>query len=209
MTGKSQGVFGQGGDIRVGLYARVSTHDQQTLPMQLSAMEDYATRRGWHIALRIEDIGSGASKRPLRDQVLAAARRRDIDIVLVWRLDRLGRSLKHLIELMNEMERAGIGFCSLQESINTTTSGGKLVFHIFGALAEFERELIRERTLAGLAAVFFSAGLLVLPAVFFSALGAGFATGVASGVTILSWALNKAFKKSLINLNTVFSFRVD
>jgi DNA invertase Pin-like site-specific DNA recombinase len=70
--------------------------------------------------------------------------------LVVWRFDRLGRSLKHLIELMNEMERAGIGFCSLQESINTTTPGGKLVFHIFGALAEFERNLIRERTKSGL-----------------------------------------------------------
>ena len=70
--------------------------------------------------------------------------------MVVWRFDRLGRSLKHLIELMNEMERAGIEFCSLQESINTTTPGGKLVFHIFGALAEFERNLIRERTKSGL-----------------------------------------------------------
>ena len=74
------------------------------------------------------------------------------DVLTVWRLDRLGRSLKHLIELMGELEGQGIGFQSVTEAIDTTTPGGKLVFHIFGALAEFERNLIRERTHAGLAA---------------------------------------------------------
>ena len=74
------------------------------------------------------------------------------DVLVVWRLDRLGRSLKHLIELLTELEQAGIGFQSLQEAIDTTTPGGRLVFHIFGALAEFERNLIRERTKAGLVA---------------------------------------------------------
>ena len=73
------------------------------------------------------------------------------DALVVWRLDRLGRSLKHLIETINLLEEQGIGFQSLQESIDTTTSGGRLIFHIFGALAEFERNLIRERTQAGLA----------------------------------------------------------
>src|SRR3954453_16644024 len=73
------------------------------------------------------------------------------DVLVVWRLDRLGRTLKHLIELMAELERQGIGFRSLQESIDTTTPGGKLVFHVFGALAEFERDLVKERTNAGLA----------------------------------------------------------
>ena len=74
------------------------------------------------------------------------------DVIVVWRLDRLGRSLRHLIDVMTELEKAGIGFQSLQEEINTTTSGGKLVFHIFAALAEFERNLIKERTQAGLQA---------------------------------------------------------
>ena len=77
---------------------------------------------------------------------------RERDVLVVWRLDRLGRSLRHLIEVVGDLEERGIGFRSLQESIDTTTSGGKLVFHVFGALAEFERELIRERTNAGLAA---------------------------------------------------------
>ena len=74
------------------------------------------------------------------------------DSLVVWRLDRLGRSLKHLLEIVSELEQRGIGFRSLQESIDTTTSGGRLIFHIFGALAEFERNLIRERTMAGLTA---------------------------------------------------------
>ena len=84
------------------------------------------------------------------DQALDILRAGDTRVV--WRLDRLGRSLKHLIELIAELESQGIGFQSLQESIDTTTPGGKLVFHIFGALAEFERNLIRERTMAGLSA---------------------------------------------------------
>ncbi len=90
------------------------------------------------------------TQRPGLDEALAYLR--DGDVLVVWRLDRLGRSLRHLIELVNSLEERGIGFQSLQESIDTTTSGGKLIFHIFGALAEFERNLIRERTHAGLAA---------------------------------------------------------
>lgn len=74
--------------MRVGLYARVSTHDQQTLPLQLHAMRDYAAKRGWTIAAQIKEVGSGASQRELRTTLIAAARRREIDVVLVWRLDR-------------------------------------------------------------------------------------------------------------------------
>ncbi len=89
------------------------------------------------------------TQRPGLDEALTHLRKGDV--LVVWRLDRLGRSLKHLIELVNALEERGIGFQSLQESIDTTTSGGKLIFHIFGALAEFERNLIQERTHAGLA----------------------------------------------------------
>src|ERR1035438_10480982 len=92
-TPDHKGVFGQRGKaLRVGLYARVSTHDQQTLPMQISAMRDYAKRRRWSIAVEIKDVGSGATKRPKREELIEAARRREIDLVLVWRLDRWGRS---------------------------------------------------------------------------------------------------------------------
>jgi predicted site-specific integrase-resolvase len=96
-TAKSNRVFGQRQSpakmFRVGLYARVSTHDQQTLSLQMRAMREYASRRGWTIAVQIKEVGSGASERELRENLLAAARRREIDVVLVWRLDRWGRSL--------------------------------------------------------------------------------------------------------------------
>ena len=97
-----------------------------------------------------DQISGAKTKRPGLDEALTYLR--EGDVLVVWRLDRLGRSLKHLIELVNFLEEQGIGFQSLQESIDTTTSGGKLIFHIFGALAEFERNLIRERTHAGLVA---------------------------------------------------------
>ena len=94
---KSGKVFGQGQKntktIRVGLYARVSTLDQQTLPMQNRAMRDYAARRGWTIAMQVKEVGSGATQRQLREKLLDAARRREIDVVVVWRLDRWGRSV--------------------------------------------------------------------------------------------------------------------
>jgi len=129
--------------MRVG-YARVSTHEQN-LELQLDALKKAGCERVF------EDKASGAkSERP----GLAKAREmlRPGDTLVVWRLDRLGRSLKHLIEAVTELDEAGVGFLSLTENIDTTTNGGRLVFHIFGALAEFERGLIRERTLAGLAA---------------------------------------------------------
>ena len=81
---------------RVGLYARVSTHDQQTLPMQMAAMRDYVRKREWQVSIEIKDVGSGATLRPQREELLQAARRREIDCVLVWRLDRWGRSLVDL-----------------------------------------------------------------------------------------------------------------
>ena len=90
---KSRTVFGHPGKrsktgLRAALYARVSNHDQQTLPMQNRALRDYATRRGWVVAMQVKEVGSGASQRQLRDRLMEAARRRDIDVVLVWRLDR-------------------------------------------------------------------------------------------------------------------------
>lgn len=125
-------------------YARVSTHDQ-TSALQLDALKQAGCERIF------EDHVSGAStERPGWDQARAALRAGDT--LVVWRLDRLGRSLKHLIDTVTGLDDRDIGFKSLQESIDTTTSSGRLTFHIFGALAEFERELIRERTKAGLAA---------------------------------------------------------
>jgi len=98
----------------------------------------------------VDKISGAKAERPGLENALEYLR--EGDILVVWRLDRLGRSLKHLIELIGDLEKRNIGFLSLQESIDTTTSGGKLIFHIFGALAEFERNLIQERTKAGLTA---------------------------------------------------------
>ncbi len=125
-------------------YARVSTQDQ-TLDLQLDALNKASCERTY------TDTASG-SKTDRKGLLEALDHLRAGDVLVVWRLDRLGRTLKQLIELINDFKSKDIGFKSLQESIDTTTSGGKLVFHIFGALAEFEREVIRERTNAGLTA---------------------------------------------------------
>ena len=123
-------------------YARVSTQDQ-TLALQQDALEKAGCEKIY------TDTASGAkAERKGLQEALSFARRGDI--LVVWRLDRLGRSLQHLIETIKDLEKREIGFKSLTENIDTTTSGGKLVFHIFGALAEFERDIIRERTNAGL-----------------------------------------------------------
>lgn len=125
-------------------YARVSTADQ-TLALQEDALRAAGCERLFH------DVMSGsATERPGLSAALEYAR--PGDVVVVWKLDRLGRSLAHLIELVHQLHESGIGFRSLQENLDTTSAGGKLIFHIFGALAEFERSLIRERTNAGLAA---------------------------------------------------------
>ena len=125
-------------------YARVSTTDQN-LDLQRDALKAAGCGK------IIEDTASGGkAQRSGLDRVRETLRQGDV--LAVWRLDRLGRSLRHLIDLMTELEGQGIGFQSVTEAIDTTTPGGKLVFHIFGALAEFERNLIRERTHAGLEA---------------------------------------------------------
>ena len=125
-------------------YARVSTDDQD-LSLQRDALGEVGCER-IH-----EDLKSGvAASRAGLESALEHARKGDS--LVVWRLDRLGRSLRELIALVQDLEERGVGLRSLQEAIDTTTSSGKLVFHIFGALAEFERNLIRERTKAGLAA---------------------------------------------------------
>jgi DNA invertase Pin-like site-specific DNA recombinase len=125
-------------------YARVSTTDQ-TLDLQKDALEKAGCNRIF------TDTASGAkAERTGLDEALNYVRAGDT--LVVWRLDRLGRSLPHLIETITSLNNRGIGFKSITEAIDTTTSGGKLIFHIFGALAEFERDIIRERTQAGLTA---------------------------------------------------------
>ena len=137
--------------LRAGLYARVSTQDQQTIPMQTRAMREYATRRGWRIVLQVKEIGSGASQRERREQLLEAARRREIDVVLVWRLDRWGRSVTDLLATLQELEHLGVGFVSLTEALDLTTPAGRAMAGLLAVFAEFEREILRERVRAGLA----------------------------------------------------------
>ena len=125
-------------------YARVSTAEQDTA-LQTDALRKAGCGRIF------EDTVSGAkAERPGLASALAYLR--DGDVLMVWRLDRLGRSLAHLIEVIGALETRGIGFRSLTEAIDTTTPGGRLIFHVFGALGQFERDLIRERTKAGLVA---------------------------------------------------------
>jgi DNA invertase Pin-like site-specific DNA recombinase len=138
--------------MRAALYARVSTSDQ-TCENQLLELRTYASARGWDIVREFVDAGVSGTKekRPALDELVKDAKRRRFDVVACWRLDRLGRSLKHLVTLTEELTAVGIAFVSLGEGIDCTTPAGKLQLHILAALAEFERERIRERVLAGLA----------------------------------------------------------
>ena len=138
-------------DTRAGLYARVSTHDQQTLPMQVKAMRDHARRRGWRVELVVEDVGSGATERPRRQELLRAALRRDLDVVLVWRLDRWGRSLADLTATLGELVAAGVGFVSITEALDLTTPSGRALAGMLAVFAEFERDILRDRVRAGIA----------------------------------------------------------
>jgi len=135
--------------MRVGLYARVSTHDQHTLALQREAIQAYATTRGWPIVRLVEDIGSGVREQPQRDALLHAARRRERDVIVVWRLDRWGRSLADLAGTLAELSALGVGFVSLTEAIDLTTPTGRALAGLLAVFAEFERELIRERIKAG------------------------------------------------------------
>jgi DNA invertase Pin-like site-specific DNA recombinase len=137
--------------VRAGLYARVSTHDQQTLSLQRRAMRAYARRRGWSIIVEVKEVGSGASVRELRRELIDAARRRDIDVVIVWRLDRWGRSMADLVTTLQELRDLGVSFVSLTEALDLTTPTGRAMAGLLAVFAEFEREILRERVRAGLA----------------------------------------------------------
>jgi putative DNA-invertase from lambdoid prophage Rac len=145
---QSRRVFGH--PLRAALYARVSTHDQQTLPLQIRAMREYAAKRGWRIVAQIKEVGSGASQRELRQALLAVARRREVDVVLVWRLDRWGRSVADLVSTLQELQHLGVGFVSLTEALDLTTPAGRAMAGLLAVFAEFEREILRERVRAGL-----------------------------------------------------------
>jgi DNA invertase Pin-like site-specific DNA recombinase len=151
---QSQRVFGQARKpaklLRVGLYARVSTLDQQTLPMQIRAMREYSANRGWTIAMQVREVGSGKVEREQRQQLIDAARRREFDVVLVWRLDRWGRSLVDLVATLQELVDLNVGFVSLTEALDLTTSTGRAMAGMLSVFAAFEHDILRERVRAGL-----------------------------------------------------------
>jgi len=139
---------------RIALYARVSTlNDNQDPEMQLSELREYAARRNWQIVEEYVDRGVSGSKdsRPALNRLMAHAHRRGFDAVLVWKIDRWGRSLKHLVTSLAELDAYGIAFVSLRDNLDLGTPSGRLMFQIIVAMAEFERALIQERVRAGLA----------------------------------------------------------
>jgi DNA invertase Pin-like site-specific DNA recombinase len=136
--------------MRAAIYARVSTFDQEP-ENQLQELRRYVEARGWTGTEFVDRGVSGAKdKRPALDALIRYAKRRRFDVLVCWRLDRLGRNLRHLVTLIEELQAIRVGFVSLGEGIDATTPAGKLQLHILAALAEFERERIRERVLAGL-----------------------------------------------------------
>ena len=139
---------------RVALYARVSTMNGQNPEMQLHELRDYCQRRGLEIANEYVDKGvSGArERRPALDKLMSDCRRRLVDAVVVYRYDRFARSLRQLVNALEEFRALGIDFISLHEGVDTSTPNGRLVFGIFASISEFERELIADRVRSGLAA---------------------------------------------------------
>ena len=137
---------------RVGIYARVST-DKQTCDNQLIELRAVAERCGYAIVQEFVDSGisgaKGRADRPALDLMMKAANQRKFDMILVWSIDRLGRSLQNLVELLNDLQSMRVDLMFLQQGMDTSTSSGRMMFSIFGALAEFERNLIRERVIAG------------------------------------------------------------
>lgn len=136
---------------RAALYSRVSTRTHGQNPqVQIDELRSYASHRGWSICEYIDHGVSGTlESRTALNQLMNDARRRQFDVVLVWKLDRFARSLKHLVTALAELEALGVAFVSVSDNLDLTTPAGRLMFHIVGAMAEFERELCRERILAG------------------------------------------------------------
>jgi len=142
-----------GSSPRIAIYARVSTSGGHQDPeMQLRELREYAERRDWEIFETYTDTGVSGSKesRPALKRLMADACQRHFDAVLVWKLDRFGRSLRHLVNALAELEAFGVAFISLRDNLDLSTPSGRLMFQIIGAMAEFERALIQERVRAGL-----------------------------------------------------------
>jgi putative DNA-invertase from lambdoid prophage Rac len=130
----------------------VSPHsiNRQTVPMPIRALREYGAKRAWAVVTQVKEVGSGAAARQLRQPLLDAARRRDIEVVLVWRLDRWGRSVADLVSTLQELTELGVGFVSLTEALDLTTPAGRAMAGLLAVFAQFERETMRERVRAGL-----------------------------------------------------------
>jgi len=137
--------------MRAGLYARVSPHDQPTLSLQRDALRAYARQRGWSVARQIEDVGSEATERRLREELMELARRRRLDVILVWRLDRWGLSIADLVLTLQELNELGVGFVSLSEALDLTPPSSGTMVGLLAKFTEFEREIRRERVKTGIA----------------------------------------------------------
>ena len=137
---------------RVAIYARVSTSNQ-TVENQFQELREVGDRNGWNIVAELSDSGISGSKgrdqRPAFDQLLTRATRREFDLIMVWAIDRLGRSIQHLVGFMNDIQALGVDLDVPRQAIDTTTPSGRMIFGIFSALGEYERELMRERIMAG------------------------------------------------------------
>ncbi len=136
---------------KVALYSRVSTDEQHTLPMQMQALKKYAKNRQWKIVHQIQEIASSVNIRPKRELLLKAARLREIDAIVVWRLDRWGRSVTDLVGTLTELMELKVGFISLAEALDLTTATGRAMAGLLAVFAEFERDLLRERVKSGIA----------------------------------------------------------
>lgn len=138
--------------MRVALYARVSTLNGQHPEMQVAELREYAVRRGWEVTGEYVDEGvSGAKEsRPALNRLMADAHRRRFAVLLVWKVDRFGRSLRHLVNALADLDALGIAFVSLRDNLDLSTPSGRLMFQVVGAMAEFERALTQERVRAGL-----------------------------------------------------------
>lgn len=133
--------------MKTALYARVSTKDQQTLPMQMKAMREYAKKRKWKVVKEIKEVGSGANnKRPERDKLIKLAKQRKIDAVVVWKFDRWGRSMTDFVLTVNDLKDAGVIFVSITEALDLSTPIGEMTAGIFALLAQYERKLLSERS---------------------------------------------------------------
>ena len=138
--------------MRIALYARVSTLNGQHPEMQLAELREYASRRGWKIVGEYVDEGISGCKesRPQLNRLMGDVHRRKFEAVLCWKIDRFGRSLKHLVNALADLDSYGVAFVSLKDNLDLSTPSGRLMFQIIGAMAEFERALIQERVRAGL-----------------------------------------------------------